>query len=70
MGRPVFLSAKMNTAEIKGASAILAAAVSSTVLEILDRAAPTYFDDCYDESAKLQRRLEKAIFEAVKRFLQ
>ena len=39
----------------------VSARISARVLEILDTAAPTYFDDCYVESASLQGQIEDAV---------
>ena len=54
---------------LDGPGKLLAARLSCAVLEILDTAAPTYFDDCFPASERLQNKLERRIQEEVIRFL-
>ncbi len=47
----------------------LVARLSARILLLLDEHAPTYFDDCYIESTRLQRRIEETIYAETVRFL-
>ena len=73
MGHPLFKGHTTGkatvTTHIDNAEMRLVARLSARILLLLDEHAPTYFDDCYIESTRLQRRIEETIYAETIQFL-